>query len=74
MTRINLFRNKSQVEKPVPGGGKPRPPVKPKPITLPRCKAIYDYMAQDLDELSFEPGDVIDIIKERELILFYYYS
>ncbi|KAK6624584.1 hypothetical protein RUM44_011443 [Polyplax serrata] len=58
--------NKSQVEKPVPGGGKPRPPVKPKPITLPRCKAIYDYMAQDLDELSFEPGDVIDIIKEHE--------
>lgn len=45
--------------KPPPG----RPKPKPKPA-LPRCKAIYDYDAQDTDELSFIVGDVIDIILE----------
>ncbi|XP_047117014.1 unconventional myosin-Ie-like [Schistocerca piceifrons] len=46
--------------KPVPGGGKPKPPAKPKK----QVKAMYDYSAQDLDELSFQEGDIIEVIKE----------
>jgi hypothetical protein len=37
--------------------------MKPKPA-LPKCKALYDYTAQDLDELSFNEGDVIEVLKE----------
>jgi hypothetical protein len=37
--------------------------MKPKP-TLPKCKALYDYTAQDLDELSFKEEDIIEILKE----------
>nr|CAD7461900.1 unnamed protein product [Timema tahoe] len=51
--------------KPVPGGGKPRPAMRPKP-SLPKCKAMFDYTAQDLDEISFKDGDIIEIIKEHE--------
>jgi hypothetical protein len=43
--------------------------MKPKPA-LPKCKAMYDYTAQDLDELSFKEGDVIEIVKERK----YFYT
>nr|CAD7393292.1 unnamed protein product [Timema cristinae] len=50
--------------KPVPGGGKPRPAMRPKP-SLPKCKAMFDYTAQDLDEISFKDGDIIEIIKEQ---------
>jgi hypothetical protein len=55
--------NQSKTPKPAPGGGKPRPPARPKPV-LPKCKAIYDYTAQDVDELSFQEGDIIDIVNE----------
>lgn len=55
--------NQSATPKPIPGGGKPRPPMKPKPA-LPKCKALYDYTAQDLDELTFKEGDVIEVLKE----------
>nr|CAD7408549.1 unnamed protein product [Timema poppensis] len=51
--------------KPVPGGGKPRPAMRPKP-SLPKCKAMFDYTAQDLDEISFKDGDIIEIIKEPQ--------
>ncbi|CAB3366602.1 Hypothetical predicted protein [Cloeon dipterum] len=51
--------------KPVPGGGKPRPVMKPKPA-LPKCKALFDYQAQDLDELELKEGDVIEILKEDQ--------
>jgi hypothetical protein len=37
--------------------------MKPKPA-LPKCKALYDYTAQDLDELSFKEGDVIEVLNE----------
>lgn len=61
--------SQSATSKPIPGGGKPRPPMKPKPV-LPKCKALYDYTAQDLDELSFKEGDIIEIVKERK----YFYA
>lgn len=36
---------------------------KPKP-SLPKCRCLYAYDAQDTDELSFNEGDTIDILKE----------
>lgn len=63
MKRASL--NQSKTPKPVPAGGKPRPPMKPKPV-LPKCKALYDYAAKDIDELSFSEGDIIEVVKERK--------
>jgi myosin-1 len=57
--------NRSKTPKPVPAGGKPRPPMKPKPA-LPKCKALYEYVAKDIDELSFKEGDIIEVVKERK--------
>lgn len=57
--------NQSTTPKPVPGGGKPRPPMKPKP-SLPKCKALYAYAAKDIDELTFKDGDIIEVVKEYE--------
>ena len=62
MKRATL--NQTTTRKPVPGGGKPRPPSKPKPA-LPKYKALYDYVAKDLDELSFQEGDIIEVLNER---------
>lgn len=54
---------KTSLSKRPPAPGKPK--VKPKPTpTLPRCKTIYPYDATDVDELSFEPDEIIEIIKE----------
>ena len=63
--RFRIQRQKRVSAKPTPAGGKPRPGVKPKP-RLPQCKCLYAYDAQDTDELSFNTGDVIDIVKEGE--------
>jgi len=42
----------------------------PKPVQqYKKCRALYAYEAQDTDELSFNEGDVIDIIKEGQLIM-----
>ena len=62
MKRATL--NQSTTPKPVPGGGKPRPPAKTKPA-LPKYKALYDYTASDVDELSFKEGDIIEVLSQR---------
>lgn len=54
--------NKAVAPKPVPGGGRPRPNLKPSQV---RVKAVYDYQSQDADELTLKEGDLIDLIKER---------
>lgn len=44
-----------------------RPPPAPKPQPRPqgpRCRAIYQYVGQDTDEISFEVNDVFDLVKE----------
>ena len=61
-----MVRRNTQQRKPAPAPGKPRP--KPKPPTkapaLPKCRCLYAYDALDVDELSFNEGDIIEIIKE----------
>ncbi|XP_072245262.1 unconventional myosin-If isoform X2 [Leuresthes tenuis] len=44
-----------------------RPPPAPKPQAAPkgpRCRALYQYVGQDTDEISFEVNDVFDLVKE----------
>ncbi|KFO64676.1 Unconventional myosin-If, partial [Corvus brachyrhynchos] len=46
---------------------RPPPARRPKPqpkAERPRCQALYQYIGQDVDELSFNVGDVIDILME----------
>ena len=50
-------------EKPIPGGGRPRPNLKP---SINQVKVVYDYNAQDVDELNLKEGDFLDLIKERK--------
>ncbi|XP_034243725.1 unconventional myosin-Ie-like isoform X2 [Thrips palmi] len=54
--------NNKVAEKPIPGGGRPRPTLNPSQI---RVKAVYDYQSQDVDELTLKEGDLIDLIKEH---------
>ncbi len=42
---------------------KKRKPVPPEP-NYPKCICLYAYVASDSDELSFEEGDIIYIVKE----------
>ncbi|KAI6652209.1 Unconventional myosin-Ie-like isoform X2 [Oopsacas minuta] len=53
------------VSKPVVSRKKPPPPPKPSP-KLATCVAIYPYDAQDTDEISFQPSDVIEIVKKDD--------
>ncbi|XP_053701738.1 unconventional myosin-If [Synchiropus splendidus] len=41
----------------------PAPKSKPPPPG-PRCRALYQYIGQDTDEISFEVNDVLDLLKE----------
>ncbi|XP_044162105.1 unconventional myosin-If-like isoform X3 [Bufo gargarizans] len=54
-------RRKSVTQRPPPGVGRPKPQVK---TGGPRCRAIYQYIGQDIDELSFNVNEVIDILLE----------
>lgn len=53
------------ITKPSVSRKKPPPPPKPSP-KLPTCVALYPYDAQDTDELSFVPNDVIEIVKKDD--------
>ncbi|KAI6239978.1 hypothetical protein M3Y99_00512000 [Aphelenchoides fujianensis] len=52
-----------------PTAGGPRPSPKPKPMVKPRgptVRAAYAYDAQDTDELSFQEGQIIELIKKDD--------
>lgn len=55
-----MQRRRSVSQRPPPAG---RPKPQPK-VAAPRCQALYQYVGQDVDELSFNVGDIIDIILE----------
>jgi len=44
---------------------RPPPTTQPPKQKQPQCKAMYNYTAQDDDELTIKKGDVITIIKEH---------
>ena len=46
-----------------PAPGRPKPGLPPRP-SLPKCRTLYAYDAQDTEELSFNAGEVVDILKE----------
>ncbi|XP_036305816.1 unconventional myosin-If isoform X2 [Pipistrellus kuhlii] len=57
-----MQRKRSVGQRPVPGVGRP----KPQPRTHgPRCRALYQYVGQDVDELSFNVNEVIEILMEE---------
>ena len=65
---FRLQRRSVSENKPVAGAGRPKPKKKalpPKP-SLPKARCLYAYDAQDTDELSFNEGDIIEVIKEGE--------
>ena len=57
-----------QSQRPVPGGGRPRPPARRNVEQLPRVRALYDYQAGDVDELSFTVGQEFQLIKESKKV------
>ncbi|XP_029466790.1 LOW QUALITY PROTEIN: unconventional myosin-If [Rhinatrema bivittatum] len=56
-----MQRKKSISQRPLPAVGRPKPQPKP---PGPKCRAMYQYFGQDVDELSFNINDVIDILME----------
>jgi len=50
-----------------PAGGRPRPPPPSRPgPRVERCRALYDFTAEDNTELPLRKGDVITIIKKGQ--------
>ena len=51
-------------QRPVPGGGRPKPKPRMTKQSLPKVKALYEYQARDVDELSFDVNDILELVKE----------
>ncbi|XP_021100855.1 unconventional myosin-If isoform X3 [Heterocephalus glaber] len=56
-----MQRKRSIGQRPVPGVGRPKPQPR---VHGPRCRALYQYIGQDVDELSFNINEVIEILME----------
>uniref|UniRef100_A0A8D1Q3Q9 Myosin IF n=1 Tax=Sus scrofa TaxID=9823 RepID=A0A8D1Q3Q9_PIG len=57
----SMQRKRSVGQRPVPGVGRPKPQPR---AHGPRCRALYQYVGQDVDELSFNVNEVIEILLE----------
>ncbi|KAM6963399.1 unconventional myosin-If [Aplochiton taeniatus] len=57
-----MQRKKSIGQRPPPAPSS-RPKPQPRPQG-PRCKALYQYVGGDVDELSFDVNDVLDLLNE----------
>jgi len=65
-------RSSTNQNRPAPGAGRPKPRPQPKPKEkLRECQCLYAYEAQDTDELSFNEGDIIGIVHEGQLQIFF---
>uniref|UniRef100_A0A673II99 Osteoclast-stimulating factor 1 n=1 Tax=Sinocyclocheilus rhinocerous TaxID=307959 RepID=A0A673II99_9TELE len=62
MSRMQRKRSISQRPPPAPSS---RPKPQPRPQG-PRCRALYQYFGQDVDEISFDVNDIIDLINEDQ--------
>nr|XP_033811648.1 LOW QUALITY PROTEIN: unconventional myosin-If [Geotrypetes seraphini] len=56
-----MQRKRSISQRPQPAVGRPKPQPRP---SGPKCRAMYQYIGQDVDELSFNVNDMIDILTE----------
>ncbi|CAG5098447.1 Oidioi.mRNA.OKI2018_I69.XSR.g15675.t1.cds [Oikopleura dioica] len=56
--------NALQIEPKRAPPARPKPRVAAKPKTYPKARVIYDYNAQDIDELTLREQDVVDVISE----------
>ncbi|XDV49199.1 hypothetical protein PO909_018495 [Leuciscus waleckii] len=60
MSGMQRKRSISQRPPPAPSS---RPKPQPRPQG-PRCRALYQYFGQDVDEISFDVNDIIDLIND----------
>lgn len=49
--------------RPVPAEGRPKPSMT-KPHPKATVRALYDYQAQDTDEISLVEGEIVELIRE----------
>lgn len=59
-----MQRKRSISQRPPPAPSS-RPKPQPRPQG-PRCRALYQYFGQDVDEISFDVNDIIDLINDGE--------
>jgi hypothetical protein len=55
--------------RPLPGGGRPKPSMRAQAPPKPKVRALYDYTAQDNDEISLVEGEILELIREGYFLI-----